>query len=48
MDSRQFQAMQATIQQWLVQLTGKQVNELREAFEIINRGLEITDAAVTG
>ncbi|AXA94427.1 IS1595 family transposase [Massilia sp. YMA4] len=33
MDSRQFQAMQAQVRQMLVQLTGKQLDELREAFD---------------
>ncbi|AVR94689.1 IS1595 family transposase [Pseudoduganella armeniaca] len=33
MDSRQFQAMQAQVRQMLVELTGKQVDELREMFD---------------
>ncbi|AVR95800.1 hypothetical protein C9I28_08715 [Pseudoduganella armeniaca] len=33
MDSRQFQAMQAQVQQMLVELTGKRIDELRQMFD---------------
>ncbi|WEF33435.1 IS1595 family transposase [Pseudoduganella chitinolytica] len=33
MDSQQFQTLQAQVRQWLVQLTGKQVHELRDTFD---------------